>query len=133
MALFGRSKFDFLKEFLELENGVPSHDTFSRVFRLLDRDKFAACFSIFMQRYSEGLQGVVAIDGKTLRRSYDRASGQSPLHLVSAWACDRRLVLGQVAVDRKSNEIKAVPELLEETCRQNQGRFHLLGQACRAT
>lgn len=112
MALFGRAKADFLKEFMDLRNGIPSHDTFSRVFRLLDPVQFTACFVEFMRRFAEGMQGVVAIDGKTMRRSYDRASGQSPLHLVSAWACEQRLVLGQVAVDGKSNEIKAVPQLL---------------------
>ncbi|HSH27487.1 MAG TPA: ISAs1 family transposase, partial [Wenzhouxiangella sp.] len=113
MALFGRSKRKFLEEFLPLENGIPSHDTFSRVFRLLDAERFHGWFLSFMQRFAEGCEGVVAIDGKTMRRSFDRASGASPLHLVSAWAADQRLVLGQVAVDAKSNEIVAVPKLLE--------------------
>ncbi|MCK9992931.1 MAG: hypothetical protein Dbin4_01451 [Alphaproteobacteria bacterium] len=113
MALFGRSKRDFLQEFLRLEHGIPSHDTFSRVFRLLDPQRFHLWFLGFMQRFSENCQGVIAIDGKTLRRSFDRASAASPLHLVSAWATDQRLVLGQIAVDSKSNEITAVPKLLE--------------------
>jgi predicted transposase YbfD/YdcC len=112
MALFGRAKEPFLRQFLRLEHGIPSHDTFSRVFRLLDPARFHACFLAFMRAFAEGCRGVVALDGKTLRRSFDRAAGQSPLHLVSAWAVEQRLVLGQVAVDAKSNEITAVPQLL---------------------
>jgi hypothetical protein len=113
MALFGRTKRAFLAPFLTLPHGVPSHDTFSRVFRLLDPEPFRACFVTFMQRFAETCRGVVAIDGKTIRRSFDTAAAASPLHLVSAWACEQRLVLGQRAVDGKSNEITAVPELLE--------------------
>ncbi len=113
MALFGRAKEAFFRKFLTLRHGVPSHDTFSRVFRLLDPVKFHACFLGFMNKFSETIQGVIAVDGKTLRRSFDRASKKSALHLVSAWAADQRLVLGQLAVDGKSNEITAVPKLLE--------------------
>lgn len=113
MALFGRAKAPFLRQFLRLRHGIPSHDTFSRVFRLLDPVAFHACFLRFMRRFAETAQGVVAIDGKTLRHSFDRASGTSALHLISAWAADQRLVLGQLAVDGKSNEITAVPKLLE--------------------
>jgi len=113
MALFGRSKRAFLQEFLRLEQGIPSHDTFSRVFRLLDPGQFHAWFIGFMRQFAETCAGVVAIDGKTLRRSFDRAAAASPLHLVSAWAVDQRLVLGQLAVGDKSNEIVAVPKLLE--------------------
>lgn len=113
MALFGRAKEAFFREFLTLRHGVPSHDTFSRVFRLLDPVKFHACFLGFMRKFSETIEGVIAVDGKTLRRSFDRASKTSALHLVSAWAADQRLVLGQLAVDGKSNEITAVPKLLE--------------------
>jgi predicted transposase YbfD/YdcC len=112
MAMFGRAKEPFLRQVLRLRHGIPSHDTFSRVFRLLDPAQFHAVFLRFMQRFSETLEGVVALDGKTLRRSFDRAAGQSPLHLVSAWAVEQRLVLGQVAVGDKSNEITAVPQLL---------------------
>ena len=112
MALFGRAKELFLRQFLRLNHGIPSHDTFSRVFRLLDPAEFEACFRLFMERFAETAPGVIAIDGKTLRRSYDRASGQSPLHLVSAWATDTSLMLGQIATDAKSNEITAVPKLL---------------------
>jgi predicted transposase YbfD/YdcC len=113
MALFGQLKESFLRQFLTLPHGVPSHDTFSRVFRLLDPEQFRACFAKFMQRFAESCQGVVAIDGKTLRRSFDTAADASPLHMVSAWGCEQRLVLGQLAVDGKSNEITAVPRLLE--------------------
>ncbi len=113
MALFGRAKRDFLQDFLTLPHGIPSHDTFSRIFRLLDPARFHAWFIGFMERFAEGCQGVVAIDGKTMRRSFDRAAAASPLHLVSAWAVDARLCLGQLAVGNKSNEIIAVPKLLE--------------------
>ncbi len=102
-----------MRQFMTLKHGIPSHDTFSRVFRLLDPAAFAACFTRFMHRFADTLQGVVAIDGKTLRRSFDRAAGQSPLHMLHAWSVDQRLLLGQLAVDEKSNEITAVPKLLE--------------------
>lgn len=113
MALFGQAKETFLRQFLKLKHGIPSHDTFSRVFRLLDPAAFEACFRRFMEQFSEAARGVVAIDGKTLRGSFDRASGRSALHLVSAWATETGLMLGQVATDAKSNEITAVPKLLE--------------------
>ena len=101
MAIFAREKEAFLREFLILEHGAPSHDTFSRVFRLLDPEQFGACFQRFMARFSETCRGVIAIDGKVVRRSFDKASGKSALHMVSAWGCDQRLVLGQVATDAK--------------------------------
>jgi len=113
MAMFAREKEDFLRQFLKLKNGLPSHDTFSRIFRLLDPEAFRTCFQKFMHKFSEACQGVIAIDGKVLRRSFDKASGKSALHMVSAWGCDQRLVLAQVAVDAKSNEITAVPQLLK--------------------
>jgi predicted transposase YbfD/YdcC len=122
MAVFGRAKRAFLAEFLTLPHGIPSHDTFSRIFRRLDPVQFGACFAAFMRRFAaatSGQGGVVAIlglnprTGETLRRSFDRAAAASPLHMVSAWACEQRLVLGQLAVDGKSNEITAVPKLLE--------------------
>ena len=112
MALFARAKEPFLRGFLKLANGVPSHDTFSRLFRQLDPAQFRAAFQRFMARFSEAIEGVVAIDGKVLRRSFDRASGKSPLHMVSAWGCEQRMVLAQIATDAKSNEITAVPKLL---------------------
>jgi len=113
MALFARAKEPFLRGFLALANGLPSHDTFNRLFRDLDPDQFRDSFQRFMAQFSEQLQGVVAIDGKVLRRSFDRASGKSPLHMVSAWGCRQRLVLAQIATDAKSNEITAVPKLLK--------------------
>lgn len=112
MALFAEAKEPFLRSFLTLANGLPSHDTFSRLFRNLDPDQFRDAFQRFMAQFSEQLQGVVAIDGKVLRRSFDRASGKSPLHMVSAWGSEQRLVLAQIATDAKSNEITAVPKLL---------------------
>ena len=113
MGLFAKAKEPFLRGFLKLENGVPSHDTFSRLFRMLDPEQFRAAFQRFMAGFSEQCEGVVAIDGKVLRRSFDSASGKSPLHMVSAWGCEQRLVLAQIATDAKSNEITAVPKLLE--------------------
>jgi predicted transposase YbfD/YdcC len=113
MVRFAEAKEPFLRGILGLENGVPSHDTFSRLFRLLDPAQFGAAFQRFMARFSETIQGVVAIDGKVLRRSFDRASGKSALHMVSAWGCEQRLMLAQIATDAKSNEIIAVPKLLE--------------------
>lgn len=112
MALFAEAKEPFLRSFLTLANGLPSHDTFSRLFRNLDPDQFRDSFQRFMRQFSEQLQGVVAIDGKVLRRSFDQASGKSALHMVSAWGSEQRLVLAQIATDAKSNEITAVPKLL---------------------
>jgi predicted transposase YbfD/YdcC len=113
MALFASAKVPFLREFLDLKNGPPSHDTFSRLFRLLGPDQFRASFQRFITAFSETCQGVIAIDGKVVRRPFDRASGKSALHMVSAWGCDQRMVLGQIATDVKSNEITAVPKLLK--------------------
>lgn len=113
MSEFGLAKEPFLRQFLKLEHGIPSHDTFSRIFRLIDPKQFQACFAAFTARFSTTCKGVIAIDGKTLRRSFDTASGQSPLHMVSAWGCEQRLVLAQTDVDAKSNEITAIPKLLE--------------------
>ena len=114
IANYGAAKHDWLKTFLELPNGIPSHDTFRRVFCLLDPHTFLSCFQRWIDALSEGL-GLkrIAIDGKTLRRSFDRATGKAALHLVSAWATEQHLVLGQVAVNAKSNEITAIPKLLE--------------------
>jgi predicted transposase YbfD/YdcC len=112
MGLYARAKEPFLRGFLKLSNGLPSHDTFSRLFRRLDPEQFRAAFQRFMTKFSGHCQGVVAIDGKVLRRSFDRASSKSALHMVSAWGCEQRLVLAQIATDAKSNEITAVPKLL---------------------
>ena len=120
IALYGRSKLAWLKTFLELPNGIPSHDTFRRVFMLIDPDAFEAGFTAWVGSFTAGFEReVVAIDGKTVRRSFDHGRDQSPLHVVSAWASEQGLVLGQRCVDGKSNEITAVPELLDQLALQN--------------
>ena len=114
IAQFARTKREWLCAFLGLENGIPSHDTFGRVFSLLQPQAFEECFRAWVASMRQTLPGeIVAIDGKTLRRSHDRAAGLGALHMVSAWAADNRLVLGQVATEEKSNEITAIPRLLE--------------------
>jgi predicted transposase YbfD/YdcC len=111
---YGKTKLSFFRTFLDLPNGIPSHDTFGRVFALLDPAALMACIQQWLDALGAAVAGeVVAIDGKTLRGSFDTAAGKNPLHLVSAWACGARLTLGQVAVDAKSNEITAIPLLLE--------------------
>src|ERR1700675_793424 len=107
-----KGKEPFLRWFLNFKNGLPSHDTFSRLFRLLDPAKFGAAFQRFMAAFSQQCQGVVAIDGKVLRRSRVRASGKCALHMVSAWACEQRMVRGQISTHAKSSEITAAPKLL---------------------
>ena len=108
------AKHDWLGSFLDLPNGIPSHDTFGRVFERLDPEEFQRGFLGWVEAVHEATERqVIAIDGKTLRRSYDRAKGKSALHMVSAWATANHLPLGQVAVDEKSNEITAIPKLLE--------------------
>jgi predicted transposase YbfD/YdcC len=111
---FGRAKLGWLRAFLALPGGIPSHDTFGRVFARLDPDEFRGCFLAWVRAVAgdEAADGVVAIDGKTARRSHDRGTGQAALHLVSAWASASGLVLGQVATADKSNEITAIPALL---------------------
>jgi predicted transposase YbfD/YdcC len=111
---FGKAKLDFFRGFLDLPHGIPSHDTFGRVFARLDPAALLTCIQRWLAALGQAVAGsVVAIDGKTLRGSFDTAAGQNPLHMVSAWATEARLVLGQVAVDSKSNEITAIPLLLE--------------------
>jgi predicted transposase YbfD/YdcC len=110
---FGEAKKDFLQGFLDLPHGIPSHDTFRRVFALLDPTQFADCFRNWTESLRRTISAeIVAIDGKTLRRSYDRTNGKGPIHRVSAWAHENKLVLGQIKVDDKSNEITAIPELV---------------------
>jgi len=114
VARYGVRKRAWLETFLELPNGIPSHDTFNRVFALLDPTALQQGFGHWMEALVEATAGrLVAIDGKTLRHSFDRADGKGPLHLVSAWASENRLVLGQYPVDSKSNEITAIPELIQ--------------------
>lgn len=115
MERFGRAKQVWLQARLglELEHGIPSHDTFGRLFAQLEAEAFAQAMQAWTQQLQQLTQGqVIAIDGKSLRRSFNSASGQSALHMVSAWASASRLVLGQTAVAKKSNEITAVPTLL---------------------
>ena len=110
---FGHAKEAWLRTFLPLPNGIPAHDTFGRVFARLDPQAFERCFLRWVRSVAgDAAAQVVAIDGKTLRRSHDHTAGRSALHMVSAWATASRLVLGQVAVEAKSNEITAIPALL---------------------
>jgi predicted transposase YbfD/YdcC len=111
---YGLRKYPWLSTFLELLNGIPSHDTFSRVFARIDPEAFRDAFAAWVACLVEATAGrLVPIDGKTLRGSGNASAGQKPLHLVTAWAAENHLVLGQVAVDDKSNEITAIPELLK--------------------
>ena len=113
VAEFGETKQEWFSRFLQLPNGIPSHDTFGRVFAALDATEFQRCFLEWVQAVHVLTAGqVIAIDGKTLRRSHDKRHGKAALHIVSAWASTNRLVLSQVATDAKSNEITAIPELL---------------------
>ena len=111
---FGKAKQDWFEEFLELPHGIPSHDTFRRVFAVLDAEQFRNCFISWISAVYEVTEGqVVPIDGKQLRRSHDKAIGKNAIHMVSAWASRNHLVLGQVKVNEKSNEITAIPKLLD--------------------
>lgn len=113
VAECGEAKIEWFSRFLKLPSGIPSHDTFGRVFAALDPVEFQHCFLEWVQAVQVLTAGqVIAIDGKTLRRSHDKRRGKAALHMVSAWASANRLVLGQVATDAKSNEITAIPELL---------------------
>lgn len=113
VAAFGRAKADWFGTFLDLPDGTPSHDTFDRVFSRLDPDAFERCFRRWTAALGGELIGVVALDGKTLRRSFDAAAGAAAIHMISAWACEHHLVFAQLATDEKSNEITAIPRLLE--------------------
>ena len=113
IASYGRSKEDWLRTFLRLDGGIPSHDTFRRVFTILNPETFEQCFYEWVSGFFVALgREVIAIDGKTVRRSFNKEIKQGPLHLVSAFATEQGISPGQLAVDGKSNEIKAIPELL---------------------
>ncbi len=114
VADFGRDREPWFRTFLDLPHGIPSHDTFNRIFRRLDPQQWQACFLSWIQAVNQVTEGqIVPIDGKTLRRSHDKTLGKKAIHMVSAWASENRVVLGQVKVDEKSNEITAIPVLLE--------------------
>jgi len=113
VELFGESKEKWLRGFLELPHGVPSHDTFGRVFRRIDPIEFQACFLEWVKAVSQATEGrVIAVDGKQLRRSHDKALGKDAIYMVSAWASEAKLVLAQRKVEEGSNEIAAIPQLL---------------------
>jgi predicted transposase YbfD/YdcC len=135
-AGFAMAKEEVLREFLDLDNGPPSHDTFSRVFRRLDPKAFSACFAGYLERFSAACKGHIAIDGKALRGAQDRAAGGSPLPMVSAFASTARLRLGQRATDAKSNEIPAVRALLSllslEGCTVTLDALHAQRQTAQA-
>lgn len=114
IELFGKSKLPWLKTFLELPNGIPSHDTFGRVFSRIDAQQFQLAFQEWVWAVNDIVQGqIINIDGKQLRGSKDKVLGKRAIYMVSAWAEENELVLGQRQVDEKSNEITAIPELLK--------------------
>jgi predicted transposase YbfD/YdcC len=113
IRLWGEQRIDFLRRLLPFDRGLPAHDTLNDVVNALDAELFKTLFANWVGSLREAAPDLIAIDGKTSRRSHARAKGREPLHLVSAWAARQRLVLGQEAVDRKSNEIVAIPLLLE--------------------
>jgi len=110
---FGSARYEWLKEFLELPNGIPSHDTFNRVFSLIDSNEFEKRFAEWVRVVSGKLNGQIAIDGKMIKGSGNRRKGEEPLWIVSAWATDLNLVLAETQVAKKSNEITAIPKILE--------------------
>jgi predicted transposase YbfD/YdcC len=113
MEEFGKEKQDWLCQFLDLPNGIPSHDTFGRVFARIKPSEFQRCFMNWIRAVVKATDSeIVPIDGKVVRRSHNHSAGQEAICLVSAWAASNRLTLGQVKVDSQSNEITAVPELL---------------------
>ena len=112
-VLFGKEKLEFLKEYFPYANGIPSKNTYARVFGALDSTEFRQCFIEWVQNLQSMVEGVIAIDGKTLRKSHDSALGKSAIHMVSAFATGVRLVLAQEKTEEKSNEITAIPKLLK--------------------
>jgi predicted transposase YbfD/YdcC/predicted DNA-binding protein (UPF0251 family) len=114
IARFGRTKREWLSRFLDLSDGVPSHDRFNAILAAIKPEEFEACLLSWIAALHDVTAGkIVAVDGKTLRRSFDKAAGKSAIHMVSAWATTNHVSLGQVTVDEKSNEITAIPKLLK--------------------
>jgi predicted transposase YbfD/YdcC len=113
IAEFGKKKLDFLRRFLAFEHGTPSHDQFGNLFAALDAEAFQNCFIAWVASLTRLAPDIIAVDGKTLRRSYQQGGGKAPIHMLSAWSSRQRLVLGQRKVSDKSNEITAIPELLD--------------------
>jgi predicted transposase YbfD/YdcC len=114
IEVFGHSKLKWFKQFLQLPHGIPSHDTFARVFARIDPVEFQQSFMSWIQAICRLTDGqIIAIDGKTLRRSHDHSNGKAAIHMVSAWAAANGIVLGQIKTDQKSNEITAIPELIK--------------------
>jgi predicted transposase YbfD/YdcC len=114
-ARFAQTREKWLRKHLRLPGGLPSNDTFRRIFTRIDPDSFCECFAAFVLGISGKLKRqLIAIDGKTLRHSFENADPTTSLHLISAWACENQLTLGQLAVDGKSNEINAIPELVRQ-------------------
>ena len=113
VEMWGEAKLDWLRQYIPLKNGIPSHDTIGRVFGALDSTTFQACFTRWVSTICGSLVGqVIAIDGKTIRGSHDRRLGKKAIHMVSAFASDQGITLGQLKTEEKSNEITAIPELL---------------------
>ena len=113
LELFGHQKLNFLRKFLLFENGIPSHDTFGRVFSLLDPKTLGDCFISWTQSLQKEIPKLISIDGKAVRRSFDKENKKAAIHMVGAFASEARMALGQVKVDDKSNEITAIPALLD--------------------
>jgi len=111
---FGKGQLDWLRKFFPFKNGIPSHDTLGRLFQRLNTELFSDCFSQWVSELSESTKGeLIAVDGKRLRGSYDKSSNKSALHIVSAYATSQKLCLQQIETENKSNEITAIPKLLE--------------------
>ncbi len=111
---YGLSKEEWLKTFLDLKNGIPSEDTFARVFSMINPKEFESCFLGWIKSIAKVTNGdIIPIDGKTLRRSYDKKSSKSAIHMVSAWSSENGCVIGQLKTNEKSNEITAIPQLLK--------------------
>ena len=114
MERFAQAKKDWLEEILELPNGLPTHDAFGDLYALLDPEAFNDCFMEWVAPFRDSTEAeVVAVDGKASRRSHDKSRGLKMVHTVSVWASENKLVLGQLCVEEKSNEITAIPKLLE--------------------